>query len=119
MRVLVTGASGFVGSHTLKALLGMGHRPRLLVRDPGRAAGVLGEIGVSAGAVEMLPGDMLDEAAVARALDGCDTAVHAAAALGLTLRPVGETVADALRRLAAAGHLAPAKAGRLVPTRST
>jgi nucleoside-diphosphate-sugar epimerase len=84
MRVLVTGASGFVGSHTVKALLGTGHRPRLLVRDPGRAAGVLGEIGVSAGAVEMLPGDMLDEATVARALDGCDAAVHAAAALGVT-----------------------------------
>jgi deazaflavin-dependent oxidoreductase (nitroreductase family) len=35
--------------------------------------------------------------------------------LGLTLRPVEESLADALRWLAAAGHLAPARAGRLAP----
>lgn len=86
MRVLVTGASGYVGSHAVKSLLTSGHRPRLLVRDPGRAGKALGEIGVSAEAVEMCPGDMLDEAAVSRALDGCDAVIHAAAALGVTDR---------------------------------
>jgi nucleoside-diphosphate-sugar epimerase len=40
-------------------------------------------------------------------------------ALGLTLRPVEESVADTLRWLAAAGHLRPSRAGRLAPTRST
>jgi nucleoside-diphosphate-sugar epimerase len=39
--------------------------------------------------------------------------------LGLTLRPVEESVADTLRWLAAAGHLAPGRAGRLAPTRSS
>jgi nucleoside-diphosphate-sugar epimerase len=86
MRVLVTGASGYVGSHAVKSLLARGHRPRLLVRDPGRTGQVLGGIGVRAEEMEMCPGDMLDEAAVARALDGCDAVVHAAAALGVTGR---------------------------------
>jgi nucleoside-diphosphate-sugar epimerase len=84
MNVLVTGASGFVGSHTVTALVAAGHRPRLLVRDPGRAAGILGEAGVRAEAVDLCPGDMLDEAAVSRALDGCEAVIHAAAALGVT-----------------------------------
>jgi nucleoside-diphosphate-sugar epimerase len=84
MRVMVTGASGFVGSYTVAALLAAGHRPRALVRDPGRAATVLAGLGVRADAVELLPGDVLDPAAVGRALDGCDAAVHAAAAIGVT-----------------------------------
>lgn len=86
MRVLVTGASGFVGSYAVRALLSAGHRPRLLVRDPSRAARVLGDIGVAAEEVETCPGDMLDPGAVARALRGCDAVVHAAAALGVTGR---------------------------------
>ncbi|MFI0444187.1 nitroreductase family deazaflavin-dependent oxidoreductase [Actinomadura sp. 6N118] len=84
MRVFLTGASGFVGSYTVAALLAAGHRPRALVRDPGKAAKVLNAVGVPAENVELVPGDMLDEAAVAEGLDGCDAAVHAAAAIGVT-----------------------------------
>ncbi|MFI0372521.1 nitroreductase family deazaflavin-dependent oxidoreductase [Actinomadura sp. 1N219] len=84
MRVFVTGASGFVGSHTVSALLAAGHRPRALVRDPGRTAKVLQAIGVAAEDVELVPGDMLDADAVSEALEGCDAAIHAAAAIGVT-----------------------------------
>ncbi|GAA3923444.1 hypothetical protein GCM10023085_00800 [Actinomadura viridis] len=84
MRILLTGASGFVGSHTVRAMLDAGHRPRALVRDPGRTARVLEGLGVPAGEVEMVRGDMLDAASVDAALDGCDAAVHTAAAIGVT-----------------------------------
>ncbi|MEU5879290.1 NAD-dependent epimerase/dehydratase family protein [Spirillospora sp. NPDC047279] len=84
MRVFLTGASGFVGSYTAAALLAAGHRPRALVRDPGKAAKVLNAIGVAAENVELLPGDMLDAGTVADALDGCDAAVHSAAAIAIT-----------------------------------
>ncbi|GAA2416452.1 hypothetical protein GCM10010191_28570 [Actinomadura vinacea] len=83
MRVFLTGASGFVGSHTARSLVAAGHRPRALVRDPGKAAKVLARLGVAAGDVELHPGDMLDPGAVGEALDGCDAAVHAAAAIGI------------------------------------
>lgn len=86
MRVLVTGASGFVGSYAVRSLLSHGHRPRVLVRDPARTARALDAIGVETGALETHVGDMLDEEAVARALDGCDAVIHAAAALGVTDR---------------------------------
>jgi nucleoside-diphosphate-sugar epimerase len=84
MRIFVTGASGFVGSYAVRALLAAKHRPRALVRDPGKAERVLRTIGVAPGDVELVPGDMLDADTVAEALDGCDAAIHAAAAIGVT-----------------------------------
>ena len=41
MRVLVTGGTGFVGSHSVKALVDAGHEVRLLVRAPERIAPAL------------------------------------------------------------------------------
>ncbi|TNY34968.1 NAD-dependent epimerase/dehydratase family protein [Thermomonospora catenispora] len=83
MRVFVSGATGFAGSHTVAALLEAGHLPRLLVRDPAKAVRVLAALGVDAGRVELAAGDMLDEEAVGAALEGCRAAIHAAAAVGV------------------------------------
>jgi dihydroflavonol-4-reductase len=76
MRVLVTGGTGFVGSHTVAALLAAGHAVRLLVRSPERIAPALEPLGV--GGVEWTAGDVTDVDAVKQALDGCDAVVHAA-----------------------------------------
>lgn len=37
MRVLVTGGTGFIGSHTVRALLAAGHAVKLLVRNEEKA----------------------------------------------------------------------------------
>jgi nucleoside-diphosphate-sugar epimerase len=84
MLVFVTGGSGFVGSHTTRRLLEEGHAARLLVRDEAKATGVLERLGVDPSAVELVKGDVLDRSTIVAALRGCDAAIHAAAAIGVT-----------------------------------
>ena len=81
MRVLVTGGTGFVGAHSVKALLDAGHEVRLLVRAPDRIAAALGPLGI--GSVDHVVGDVTDPGAVRRALDGCEAVLHAAGVYAL------------------------------------
>ncbi len=79
MKVLVTGGTGFVGSHAVAALLRSGHRVRLLVRDPSKIQRVLEVRGIEVD--DYAIGDMADAQAVRTALKGCDAVLHAAATL--------------------------------------
>lgn len=72
MSVLVTGASGLVGSHVVEALRARGEQVRALVRPGGRAAAL------SLGA-EAVIGDVTDPAAWRVAARGVRAIVHAAA----------------------------------------
>lgn len=81
MKILVTGGTGFVGSHSAAALRASGHEVRLLVRDPARCAAALDPLGVEG--YELAPGDMSDAAAVAAAVRGCDAVLHSAALYAL------------------------------------
>ncbi|HWM07013.1 MAG TPA: NAD-dependent epimerase/dehydratase family protein [Actinophytocola sp.] len=78
MLVCVTGGTGFVGAHSVAAMVRAGHRVRLLVRDPSTVDKALSPLGVPSGAVEIVPGDVLDETSVARATRGTDAVLHAA-----------------------------------------
>ncbi len=82
MKVLLTGATGFVGSHTAKALLHQGHDVRALVRTPSKLQTVTARVGVDLDAIETVHGDITDAEAVAVAVAGCDAVVHAAAVVG-------------------------------------
>jgi UDP-glucose 4-epimerase len=76
MTILLTGAFGNVGSHTLPELLRRGHQVRCLARlttANRRAARQFG--------VEPVWGDITDPAAVARASSGVDTVIHLAAVI--------------------------------------
>ena len=75
MRVMVTGATGFIGYHTALALLEHGHEVCVLVRSVDKLLNLFGEDRF-AGVVR---GDITDSAAVARAVAGCDAVVHSAA----------------------------------------
>ena len=90
MRILVTGATGFIGYHLAARLLAEGHEVRALVRSAEKGERVLGPIGLAPG--DLVVGDMTDEEAVGRALDGCEGAVHSAAAVSVT---TGQTNFDA------------------------
>ncbi len=78
MHVLVTGGTGFVGSHTVASLLDAGHSVRLLVRSPARIGPALMPHGFTPADVEHVTGDITDAPAVRRAVHGCDSVVHAA-----------------------------------------
>lgn len=90
MRVLVTGGTGFVGSHTVAALRSAGHDVRLLVRKPERIGVALEPLGVTE-PVDHVVGDVTDPESVERAVAGCDAVLHAAAVYDLDARAARTT----------------------------
>ena len=101
MRVLITGATGFVGSHTAAAMVRAGHDVRVLARTPAKATAVLGGVGVDAERVDIREGDMTDAASVADALAGCDAVVHAAAEIAVAgaTGPAGDANVQGVRNV--------------------
>jgi dihydroflavonol-4-reductase len=71
--ILITGVSGFVGAAVAKAFAAEGWRVRGLARASSPATNLEGFPG------EIVRGDMLDAAAMARALESCDALAHVAA----------------------------------------
>jgi nucleoside-diphosphate-sugar epimerase len=73
MKLLVTGATGKVGSRLTKRLAARGDHVRALVRDPARAADL------REARIELVTGDLLDEGSLTAAVRGVDAVVHCAA----------------------------------------
>ena len=87
MCVALTGATGFVGSHTVSSLLAAGHSPRILVRDRARAQRILGGLDVDPSVVETVVGDLADVHAIDRLLSGVDALTHCATVIQVTGPP--------------------------------
>lgn len=68
--VLVTGGTGFIGRHTVDALIAAGHRVRCLCRGE--------EPSLTRAGAEVVRGDVLVKDSVARALEGMQLVVHGA-----------------------------------------
>jgi nucleoside-diphosphate-sugar epimerase len=69
--IFLTGATGFVGSHTARLFLDRGWRVKALVRRPDRP-------GLLPAGAEVVPGDLSEGTRYQSALDGCDAIVHVA-----------------------------------------
>lgn len=74
--VLITGATGFVGSHLAEACAGRGMAVRALVRAVSDTQ-LLERLGAT-----LVPGDLTDADAVRRAVEGADVVLHSAAKVG-------------------------------------
>lgn len=75
MKVLVTGAHGFIGSHTCEHLLAQGHRVRALVSPWGR----LDNLAAVRGRLDIVRADLGEPESVRGVGDGIDVVIHAAA----------------------------------------
>ena len=98
-RVLLTGATGYVGGQLLPALLERGHDVRALTRDPARAR-------LPAG-VEVVAGDVVAGTGLDEALDGVEVALYLVHSMGTG----AGAFADADRRGARAFAEAARRAG--------
>lgn len=113
--VLVTGGTGFVGSHCIVALLGGGYRVRTTVRSLAREGEVRAMVsrgGVEAGSdLEVVPADLLSDDGWAAAVDGCTYVLHVASPFPLStpkdpdelIRPAREGALRVLRAARDAG----------------
>ncbi len=108
-RIAMTGATGFVGTHLLRHLLGKGYAVRVLVRDSAR----LSLPRETADRVETVQGALDDDAALSRLVAGADVLIHVAGAIAAsTARVFHEVNAEGTRRLAE--RAADADVGRFV-----
>ena len=73
---LVTGGAGFIGSHLVQTLVAQGDRVRVL---DNLSTGHLHNLEVVADNIELIKGDLRDEAVVARAVQGVELVFHEAA----------------------------------------
>jgi len=89
MKVALTGATGFVGSHVLDELQKHGHEVTALVRDDARAEAV-----AARGATPAVA-DLYDRPAVAALLGKADGAIHTASPGDATSADLDAAVADA------------------------
>jgi nucleoside-diphosphate-sugar epimerase len=128
MLVCVTGGTGFVGAHSVAAILAGGHRVRLLARDESTVERALAPHGVPPGAVDVVGGDVLDAASVARAVRGADAVLHAASvytfdprrrAEMLRTNEAGTEVVLARARAEGARTVYVSSVGALFPSRRT
>jgi dihydroflavonol-4-reductase len=107
MLICVTGGTGFVGAHSAAAIVRSGHRVRIMARDPATVENSLAAFDIGAD-VEVVDGDVTDEASVARACKGADAALHAASVYSFDSRRHADIRATNVRGtevvLAAAAH---------------
>jgi UDP-glucose 4-epimerase len=85
LRVFVTGAGGFIGSHLVEALVHSGAQVRALVRYTSRGGrGHLEQLGPAVyDSLEVVLGDVRDAQFIRNHVRGCDVVFHLAALIGI------------------------------------
>lgn len=95
--VVVTGASGYIGSHIVANLLSKGKKVRATVRDSGDKERVdhLKNMKITGdGSLEIVEMDLFDEDSVNRAINGATDVIHTAAVVIIRSRNAQEKIVD-------------------------
>jgi len=103
LKILVTGGTGFVGTHLVNALLRRGHEVAVLARRPGASRNRYNR------PVEDVPGDVLDPASIENATRGRDAVVHL---VGI-IAEKGDQTFDRMHRAAAGNVVEGMRAARV------
>ena len=84
-KVLVTGANGFIGLHTVLRLLQLGHRVHATVRTDGQQKNVQDALSrqVDTGKLEFCLADLIKDDGWQAAIRGCDYVIHTASPVPL------------------------------------
>ncbi len=96
--ILITGATGFIGSRIVHALRAQDRPVRALVRDADGAARL------HAWGCETVVGDVRDAASLRRAVEGCDVVIHLVAIIGGTPQEFDRVMTQGTRDLVAAAQ---------------
>ena len=99
MRVLVTGVTGYIGGRLVPRLHMRGYEVRCFARAAHRLRGRFDE------GVEIVEGDVKDEASLVRALDGCDAAYYLIHSMS-SAKAFADADREAARRFGAAARAA-------------
>tara|TARA_B100000029_G_scaffold326582_1_gene319039 strand:+ start:5641 stop:6663 length:1023 start_codon:yes stop_codon:yes gene_type:complete len=97
MVVVVTGASGYIGSHIVSNLLARGEAVRATVRDasdPERVSHLEGLLVGEGGSLEIVEMDLFDAVSVNAAIDGCSDLIHTAASVIVRSRDPQRKIVD-------------------------
>ena len=82
MKVLLTGANGYIGLRLIPALLDSGHTVRALVRDKGRFPSAQFEAFIDDGRLELIEGDMLNPGSLPDPGEGIGAAFYLLHSMG-------------------------------------
>ncbi len=79
LRVLITGATGYLGQAVTRYLVEQGEEVVALVRPQSRSIGMRGS-------VRLVPGDILNRESLEAAMEGCSSVIHLAGVVKMWLR---------------------------------
>lgn len=91
MKILVTGANGHIGSHTIRYLLDAGHQVVAFVRESADLRSIEGLD------VTIAKGDVSDQSSIEAAIEGCQAVVHLAAVYKTWAKEPAEIIEPALK----------------------
>lgn len=86
MKILVTGASGLIGSNIVREAVAAGHRVRAMVRPSSNL------LALDNVAVEIVHGDVLDRSSLVEVMQGCQAVIHSAAIFAWERAPAVELI---------------------------